>query len=421
MGLLGTTTQNTYYGSGNSANYGNYQFVSLDDIVNGFMLIHVGEDKIINKCNRMEVQYHAMRGLQEFSYDILRSFKAQEIEVPNTLKMILPQDYVNYSKITRVDSNGIEKILYPTGKTSNPLAITQDAEGVYTFSTDGYRKISYEFLAGASIGDAAYFILNRTDDDSYVIQLDKNDSWDFAPVAAGSIRVRVDVSDSDTAAQVATKVATAVSSTGSFDTETDGAKVIITYKHIVSSYTEATNGTAFVGSPHRTIINAGGTETSDNLVPQSESDTWAKYKSNSNTTSTNQDYDALDHHNTDHRGRRYGLDPQHAQQNGTFYIDNSTGYIHFGSDLAGDTVVLHYISDGLGTDAEMVVHKFAEEAMYKWILYGIISSKSNMPNYVVERFKKERFAESRKAKIRLSNIKMEEFTQILRGINKPIK
>ena len=59
--------------------------------------------------------------------------------------------------------------------------------------------------------------------------------------------------------------------------------------------------------------------------------------------------------------------------------------------------------------------------MYKWILYGIISSKSNMPNYVVERFKKERFAESRKAKIRLSNIKMEEFTQILRGINKPIK
>ena len=69
----------------------------------------------------------------------------------------------------------------------------------------------------------------------------------------------------------------------------------------------------------------------------------------------------------------------------------------------------------------MLVHKFAEEAVYKHIMYGLISGRSGIPEYVVQRYKKEKFAETRKAKIRLSNIKMEEFTQVLRGLSKPIK
>ena len=82
---------------------------------------------------------------------------------------------------------------------------------------------------------------------------------------------------------------------------------------------------------------------------------------------------------------------------------------------------LKYISDGLGADDEMVAHKFCEEAIYKWITYGILASRSNIPEYIVQRYKKEKFAETRKAKIRLSNIKIEEFTQIVRGIGKQIK
>ena len=83
--------------------------------------------------------------------------------------------------------------------------------------------------------------------------------------------------------------------------------------------------------------------------------------------------------------------------------------------------MLRYISDGLGTDAEMVVHKFAEEAVYKSIAYGVLSTRSNVPEYIVARFKKERFAETRKAKIRLSNIKIEEFAQVIKGMGKQIK
>ena len=69
----------------------------------------------------------------------------------------------------------------------------------------------------------------------------------------------------------------------------------------------------------------------------------------------------------------------------------------------------------------MKVHKFAEEAIYKWIAHAILSGKSNIPEHQVNRFKKEKRAAIRQAKLRLSNIKLEEITQILRGKSKQIK
>ena len=87
---------------------------------------------------------------------------------------------------------------------------------------------------------------------------------------------------------------------------------------------------------------------------------------------------------------------------------------------AGTDAILKYISDGPGTDNEMVVHKFAEEAMYKFIAYSVLST-SISGQQLVPRFKKEKFAAIRQAKLRLSNIKIEELTQIMRGKSKWIK
>ena len=112
---------------------GDYQFVSLDNIITAFIISYVGESKLINKVNRTDVQFHAMRAIQELSYDVFRSIKSQEIEVPPSLKMMLPQDYVNYVKLVRVDNNGIERILYPTGKSSNPFAIRQYSDDNKTY------------------------------------------------------------------------------------------------------------------------------------------------------------------------------------------------------------------------------------------------------------------------------------------------
>ena len=109
MGLI-SQTQKAYYegadGNWNSGdeNYGDYQFISIKDIINNFIIAYVGEDKVISKIKRTDVAFHAQRALQELSFDILPSEKALEIELGPALEMILPQDYVNYVKFTWSDN-----------------------------------------------------------------------------------------------------------------------------------------------------------------------------------------------------------------------------------------------------------------------------------------------------------------------------
>jgi tRNA U38,U39,U40 pseudouridine synthase TruA len=96
MGLLDGTTQKAYY---QNNDYGNYQFVSLQDIISQFMVVYVGEDKLIRNASRTDVAFHAQRGLAELSFDTLKSFKSQEIILPASLQMILPQDYVQLTQL----------------------------------------------------------------------------------------------------------------------------------------------------------------------------------------------------------------------------------------------------------------------------------------------------------------------------------
>ena len=161
-------------------------------------------------------------------------------------------------------------------------------------------------------------------------------------------------------------------------------------------------------------------DTSGELLEGDPSETWKGYKSEttSEATDAKDTLKDLEAHNV---GGRYGIDPQYAQANGSFFIDNVRGKIHFSSNLGNKIIVLRYISDTLGTDGEMQIHKFAEEALYKWIIYGLVSTRSNIPEYIVNRYRKERFAATRKAKLRLSNLKAEELAQVMRGKSKWIK
>ena len=120
-------------------------------------------------------------------------------------------------------------------------------------------------------------------------------------------------------------------------------------------------------------------------------------------------------------GKRYGIDPVHATKNGHYILDEEHGTIGFTSDFTDRLVIVKYVSDGLASNDEMVVHKFAEEAIYKSILYGILSSRSNIPEYQINRVKKERRAAIRNAKLRLSKLNTRELTQIMRGKSKQIK
>ena len=84
-------------------------------------------------------------------------------------------------------------------------------------------------------------------------------------------------------------------------------------------------------------------------------------------------------------------------------------------------IILEYISDGLAVTEDMRVPKLAEEAMYKSIALAILSTRSRVPEYIINRYKIEKRATLRNAKLRLSNIKIEEIAQVFRNRNKWIK
>ena len=275
--------------------YGNYQYVDIEDIINNFIVSYVGEGKIINKVRKADVAFHAQRAIQEFSYDTFKSNKSQEIEVPPSLTMILPQDFVNHVKLSYKDDSGTERVIYPIRYTSNPTALLQDSNYKYLFDSNGNLQTSFN------------------------------------------------------------------------------------------------------------------------------SNTWNDFKQPNQDLAEYQQQEKLSEVDINGMGGRYGLEPERGQSNGSYFIDYKRGNIYFSSNMFGKIITLKYISDGLGTDDEMVVHKFAEEAMYKYLAHAVLATKINVPEYIVNRFKKERFAATRNAKIRLSNLKSEELAQVMRGKSKQIK
>ena len=120
-------------------------------------------------------------------------------------------------------------------------------------------------------------------------------------------------------------------------------------------------------------------------------------------------------------GKRYGGEPELMNTNGMYIIDEKVGTINFSSNISGLIVTIKYVSDSLGTDAEMKVHKLAEEAIYKYIACAILSSMAQVPEYIINRFKKERRAAMRNAKLRLYEINIPELTQVMRGKSKQLK
>ena len=456
MGLL-KETEYTYY---NSGDFGGYQFISLNHIINNFMIAYVGEGKILDGVLSGDVAFHAHRALQELHYDTLKSCKSQEIEVCPNLKMPLPHDYVNYVKLTSVDGNGIEHILYPTSKTSNPFAIEQldsDCEGCG--DTSSSYRYSHGELKPQEIECGTEDVTCSFNFDPFV--LDDHQG-------AGAMKEYVNNRLPSNHPIVLANSTTYGTSTnlneltllqadlywqlwkGLVDEyclclEKNGAVVNCGQQldwdnfdpYVTTMHHElGTNGGwanfRVIGSPAPTInrvtVAAGvWPDVTTNVTASTPtSNTWDNYKGSGGnsiaidqSTTTNLAVDADNYFSN--VGRRFGLDPQYAQTNGSYFMDCIKGMIHFSSNLSGKTVILKYISDGHGTSDEAIVPKLAEEAMYKWIAYGCLSARLEAPDYLVQRFKREKIAETRKAKIRLSNIKIEEISQVFRGKSKWIK
>ena len=294
------------FGKTTQHNYNSYSYIKVQDLVNNFLVGYVGAGKLIPSVKRTDIIFHTKRALQEFSYDTLRSIKSQELTIPPSLNVPIPQDYVNYVNLSWVDDIGITHIIYPTTLTTNPYTKPiQDAQGIATQDNQGQN------LTGTSITEKRY-----KDQNTEILQ-----------------EIRDDI-------------------TG----------------RLVADGLYGWYGNWFYGY-----------------------------------------------------GQRYGLQPEVSQMNGTFTINDRNGTFAFSSDLKDKVIVLEYVSDGLAYEEDMRVPKLAEEAVYAYLSYAILASRINQPEYIVQRLKREKTAKLRNAKIRLSNLKSNEFVQIMRGKSKWLK
>ena len=282
---------------------GSYEYTRLNDIVNNFLVAYVGGGKLIPSAKRTDVIFHAKRGLQEFSYDTLKSVRSQELTVNYALNVIIPQDYVNYVRFSWTDGLGVQHTIYPANElTTNPFASpVQDEVGTPTQDSQDSN------IDGTSQTEAAW--------------------------ASGDPR-RIN---------------------GAFSRDVTDASVLM-----------------------------------------------------------NTPYDGM-------LGQRYGLEPQTSQKNGWFTINEREGVFSFSSELKDQIIVLEYISDGNAYDLDARIPKMAEEALYAHIIYAILSTSVGIQEYIVRRFKQERSAKLRNAKIRLSNVKLDQIIQVMRGKSKWIK
>lgn len=119
-----------------NANWGEYQFVTLKDIVNNFMLMYVGDNELVNNVSRYKVLFHAKRGIQEINYDALRNIKVLQQGVDENLRFILPPDYINYVRIS-VEKDGILFPLHENTKINYATEYLKDNNGDLLFDVNG--------------------------------------------------------------------------------------------------------------------------------------------------------------------------------------------------------------------------------------------------------------------------------------------
>jgi hypothetical protein len=294
------------FGQAVENNYGGYEYITLNDAIDNFMVGYVGDGKILQKATKSDVLFFAKRSLQEFSYDTLKSIHSQELTIPASLNIVLPQDYINYVSVCYIDELGVKRPIYPannltTSPYENPV---QDATGIPVQDNFGSN------IEGTSITEERWKEAN----DRIISQQIFNNLDDYAY--------------------------------------------------------------------------------------------WANYYG----FQTDIFY-----------GQQYGIVPQYAQRNGWFNPNYREGKMSFSSNLVDKLIVLEYISDGLAHDKDTKVPKLAEDALYASILYNIVSTRSGQQEYTVQRLKRDRSSKLRNAKIRLSNIKLDEIVQVMRGKSKWIK
>lgn len=118
----------------------------------------------------------------------------------------------------------------------------------------------------------------------------------------------------------------------------------------------------------------------------------------------------------------FGLNPN-LNANGYFSIDKRKGVMSFSSNIKGRIIVLEYVSDGLeyNNGDEIMVHKFAEQALYSYVKYALLNNKYGVQEYIINRAKKDYYRDLQNTNIRMLNLNGSELLILLNGRKKWLK
>ena len=174
-----------YENDGNTpedANWGSYQYVSLFDIVNNFLLMYSGNHSMVNNEERFKILFHAKRAIQELNYDAFKEIKILELSVGDNLKYILPSDYVNWVRIS-LYKDGLLRPLSENIQTLSSRAYLQDNNARILFDINGNplqpenSTIDYDRITG--IKKTIYLNPGNQFDGQYGYNMDGNWFFDY--------------------------------------------------------------------------------------------------------------------------------------------------------------------------------------------------------------------------------------------------
>lgn len=83
-------------------NYGSYQYATLKDIVDVMVMDSEDSDNYIKNTKRSTIIRHAKDAIREVTFRAANEELAIEVTVPQSLCWPLPQDFVNYKKVSKV-------------------------------------------------------------------------------------------------------------------------------------------------------------------------------------------------------------------------------------------------------------------------------------------------------------------------------
>lgn len=134
MALPNFTNLDNYYED--PSQFGEYQYSSLEDVVNSFMF-EQDDDSYVAFSDRNRVALFGKKGVRELYFDVVNEIISLELDLSPSLTIALPHDYVNYVRISWVDQTGKLHPLAVDDSYNLAQSYLQDNDYNFLYDIDG--------------------------------------------------------------------------------------------------------------------------------------------------------------------------------------------------------------------------------------------------------------------------------------------